>query len=316
MQLLNPLKNYAIAALVAGIAACAQHSTGPQKTQVLPADGGDLGKAYAEYAKAVDAGDKAQILKLSNPELADESVGFFQAMGKMGASQPMGGRQQGDRATLFLRAPTSDGQQTFASLRNATRAGSGWQFDNPLEQVTAKYASKPFYDCSKTAEFPCAIATAPDSVVSGTIVLHKYETFLHKTAPVYVMFDGFAVRMFDENAKTPKSTRVFLSSMGIVPEMIASDNNEDVSNVRLTLTAALLDLDVAPDGKSAHASYSKQGTLLEADIKDGLTIESNDGKRVRGRLNTDIKDMAAFNLYFDVATASVCHAQSSDCNHD
>lgn len=316
MRFLDRLKNFGLAALVVCIAACAQHSAGPQKTDVLPADGGDLGKAFAEYAKAVDAGDKAQILKLSSPELADKGVGYFQAMGKLGASQPIGGRQQGDRATLFLRAPTSNAQQTYASLWNATHAASGWQLDSPLEQVTVAYSSKPFYDCSKTAEFPCAITTAPDSIVSGTLSLNKYDTFVHKTAPVYVMFDGFAVRMFEENGKTPKSTRVFLSSTGVVPEMITSDHNKDVSSIRLILTAALLDLDVAPDGKSAHARYSKQGTVLNADIKDGLTIESNDGKRIRGRLNTDIKDVAAFNLYFDVATASVCHANSSDCGDD
>lgn len=316
MKSLNTLKNVSVAALVVCIAACAQHSAEPQKTEVLPADGGDLGKTYAEYAKAVDAGDKAQILKFSNPELADKGVAFFQFTGKLGTGQPIGGRQQGDRATLFVRAPTSTAQENFVSLRNATHAGSGWQFDSPLQQATAGYGNKPFYDCSKTAEFPCGILTAPDSIVSGTILLHKYDTFVHKTAPIFVMFDGFAVRRFDEDGKTPKGTRLFLSSMGIIPEVITNDHNKDMSSVRLTLTAPLLDLDVAPDGKSAHARLTDQGTLKKIDIKDGLTIEVNDGKRIRGRLNTDIKDLAAFNLYFDMATASVCHAQSSDCSHD
>lgn len=109
---------------------------------------------------------------------------------------------------------------------------------------------------------------------------------------------------------------MFLSIMGIIPEMITNSDNKDMASVRLTLTASLLDLNVAPDGKSAHARLTNQGTLKQIDIKDGLTIEANDGKRIRGRLNADIKDLAAFNLYFDVATASVCHAHSSNCSKD
>jgi hypothetical protein len=297
------------------LAACAQASAGPQKTEVLPADGGDLGKTYVEYAKAVDTGDLAQILKFSNPELADKTADFFHAMGKLGTSQPVGGRQQGDHATVFLRTGAkSNGNDIFA-LSNATRGSSGWRFESPLATVLTSYSSKPYGDCAKQPEFPCGVTTAPDSIVSGTITLHKYDTFVYKGPPVFAMFDGFAVRMFDKNDKAPKSTTVFLSSMGIIPEML-TNNDTRPNSVGVKLKAPLLQLDVAADGRTAHAALLDNHTTKKTDVSQGLMIEAADGKRIRGRLKADIKDLMEFDLYFDVAVASVCHQHGSGCGED
>src|ERR1700687_3626448 len=81
------------------------HAAGPAKTEVLPADGGDLGKAYVELAAGMKAGDKTRAGRLLDPRawhLADKQASWFSMFADMEKSKPSGGRRQGDRATLFL----------------------------------------------------------------------------------------------------------------------------------------------------------------------------------------------------------------------
>lgn len=288
--------------LAACLSAFAQSPAGPTMTTMLPADGGDLGKAYIEFASAVDAGDAARIANLADSAVGDKEAAFFQAFGKLSPRKPIGGRRQGDRATLFLQTAMDKGGGSY-ELWNATHTSAGWHFDSP-ENVVNFSIPNAGLDCKTKAEFPCAVSTAPDSIVSGTVLPHKYDSYLYKKAPEFRMFDGFAVRVFDGNDKMPKVTTVFLSSMGIMPGMLTREVDEP-NSVRYKLTMALLRLDVAADGKSAHVEFWNQNTRKQADVTSGLTIEAADGKRIRGRLKADVKELANFDLYFDIGTASV-----------
>jgi hypothetical protein len=79
------------------------------------------------------------------------------------------------------------------------------------------------------------------------------------------------------------------------------------------LSAPFLRLDVAADGKTAHAELWDHNTRKQAGITEDLTIESSDGNRIRGRLKTDLKELAKIDLYFDLATASMCYTDGDKC---
>ena len=67
------------------------HAAGPAKTEVLPADGGDLGKAWAELAAAMKAGDAGRAGKLLDPKawhLADKQASWFSMFADMEKSKP------------------------------------------------------------------------------------------------------------------------------------------------------------------------------------------------------------------------------------
>lgn len=293
------LKIVCVSVFAMCLVACAQSSAGPTKTEVLPADGGELGKAYVEFASAVDAGDTARIGKLINPDDADSKLAVLQAFGKLGSSKPVGGRRQGDHATLFLQT----GEHAYEFV-NATHGATGWLFDSPMKQLPVGIEGDE-RDCAGKTEYPCALITAPDAVVSGSVTLNKYDTFVYKKAPAFSMLDGFAVRELDDG-KTLKHTSLFISSMGIMPGMFTHAAGSDAPNdVRYRLAFGLVKMDVAPDGKSANIEIWDGGSEKTAKVADGLTIEVADGKRIRGRLIADVKDVARFNLYFDIATVSV-----------
>jgi len=305
---------FAFVSFAALIAGCAQSvASGAVKTEALPADGGDVGKSYAEFASAVAANDKARLAKFAAPDVADKGPSYFQMLGDMSARKPIGGRRQGDHATLFLQIAGSGNGNSF-ELWNAKLAQPNWQFENPFSsRIAISYPARPYHDCSKRAEFPCGVTTAPDSIVSGSVTLTKFDSDLYKTAPVFALFDGFAVRMFEGEGKEPKSTRIYLSSMGILPQTV-TDTDLSPGTVRNALTAALLDVDVAANGKLAQAAFWQANQVKKSEIKEGIAIESNDGKRIRGRVKTSTDSMA-IDVYFDIATASGCHSDDSDtCN--
>ena len=294
------LKIGSASVFAACLVACAQSSAGPAKTEVLPADGGEIGKAYTEFASAVDAGDTARISKLMDPDEADSKLSVLQAFGKLSPNKPVGGRRQGDHATLFLQI--GEGAYKFA---NARHGATGWMFDSPIKQLPVGIEGDE-RDCSAKADFPCALITAPDAIVSGSVTLNKYDTFIYNKPPTFWMLDGFAVRELDDDGKTLKRTSLFMSSMGIMPGIFThATGGNDPSDTRYTLAFGLVRMKVAPDGKSADIEIWNGGTEKTTKVADGLTIEVADGKRMRGRLVTDVKDVAKFDLYFDIATASV-----------
>lgn len=274
------------------------------KTEALPPDGGEVGQAYAEFASAVDAGDQARIARYVDSALADKGPAFLQAFGKLVPRKPIGGRRQGDRATLFLQTAVEKGGGPY-QLWNATLTPAGWHFDGP-EDVVPFGIPDPGLDCKGKTKFPCATSTAPDSIVSGGLVLNKYDTFVFKKAPAFRLLDGFAVRNVDEDSKALKSTTIFLSSTGIMPGMLTREV-DDPNSVRYKLTSGLLRLDVAADGKSAHVEFWDHNSRKQGDVSAGLSIDTADGKRIRGALKADITDMAKVDVVFDLGTASVSY---------
>jgi hypothetical protein len=281
------------------LAACGHPAAGPVKTEVLPADGGEVGKAFVEYVNAVARGDKTQIAKLSLSEPKNSDADYFKFL--LSNDHAFGGRQQGDYATLFLQAAVSEKENGVATW-NAMRTNGVWQFETPWNAIPLSYSPKPFHDCATYLQFPCAVITAPDSVVTGTVVLHAYDTDVYEKAPEFSMLDGFAVRMVGEN-KESMGTRIYLSAMGIIPETL-TNYQTDADSIRYQLRGPLLDLTLGADGKTAKATLWNKNEEKKADVQGGVTIESNDGKRIRGRVKTDIKDVMAIDVYFDLAVAS------------
>ncbi len=281
-----------------------QPSPVAMKTEALPSDGGELGKAYAGFARAVDAGDQARISRYVDSAVAEKGPAFLQAFGKLVPRKPVGGRRQGDRGTLFLQTAAKKGGGSYQSW-NATLTPAGWHFDGP-EDVVAFEIPEPGLDCKGKTKFPCATSTAPDSIVSGGLVLNRYDTFVFKKAPAYRFLDGFAVRNVDEDSKALKSTTIFLSTTGIMPGMLTREI-DDPDSVRYKLTTGLLRLDVAADGRSAHVEFWDHGSRKQGEVGAGLSIDNADGTRIRGALKADVKDMAKVDVVFDVGAASVSY---------
>jgi len=281
-----------------------QPSPVAMKTEALPPDGGELGKAYAEFASAVDAGDEAGIARYVDSAVADKGPAFLQAFGKLVPRKPIGGRRQGNRATLFLQIAVEKRGGSY-QLWNATRTPAGWHFDDPVDVVPFGIPD-PGLDCNGKTKFPCALSTAPDSIVSGGLVLNKYDTFLFKKAPAVRLLDGFAVRNVDEDSKALTSTTIFLSSTGIMPGMLTREVG-DSDSVRYKLTTGLLRLDVAADRKSAHVEFWDHNSRTQGDVTAGLSIDTAGGKRIRGALKADVKDVAKIDVMFDLGTASVSY---------
>ena len=290
--------------LGSSLVAPGQPSRVATNTEELPSDGGEVGKAYAEFASAVDAGDEARIAKYVDSALADKGPAYLQAFGKLVGRKPIGGRRQGDRATLFLQTAVLKSGNSY-ELRNATRTPAGWHFDGPMDVVPFGIPD-PGLDCNGKTKFPCALSTAPDSIVSGGLVLNKYDTFLFKKAPAVRLLDGFAVRNVDEDSKALTSTTIFLSSTGIMPGMLTREVG-DSDSVRYKLTTGLLRLDVAADRKSAHVEFWDHNSRTQGDVTAGLSIDTAGGKRIRGALKADVKDVAKIDVMFDLGTASVSY---------
>jgi hypothetical protein len=289
--------------------ACSRTAT-QAKTEVLPDDGGDLGKAFLELSAALKAADKDRVGKLLDPNqwhLADKDPSWFKQFDRFGDAHPTGGRRQGDRATLFLESGT--GTATYYSMSDATRTASGWQFDSPMSFGSS--FGDPLRDCGESTLFPCAETTAPDNVVSGSVTPHSAGRISKSDLPPIAMFDGLAARMLEPEGDALKSTFVLLAGKGINPRMVAQSHDPD--HVAQWLGYPIVKLDIAGDGKSAKVFYYDGVLQKRFDVADGLNIEPGVANRIRGRLKTDVKDVALLDLKFDLGTASVCHNGEYNC---
>lgn len=279
---------------------------GPIRTEPLPANGGDVGKAYTDLAAAMRAGDKERAGRLLDPRqwhLSNKQKSWFEMFADMGNMQPAGGRLQGDRATLFL--VNKAGNPLEFRYMSATRTSSGWQFDSPTT-FGSSFSKAEARDCKSSEVFPCGARTAPDAMVAGTITPRQPDP--HGPASCRVI-DGLAVRMVDE-AKHSVGTRVLLSIHGINPEAVALSGDPD--EVKGWLGWPVLSLDVAPGGKSAKLEYYDGMSRKTFDVAKGLNVEASAPDRVRGQLKTEI-DKVAFDLSFDLGAASSCQAEAYRC---
>ena len=74
-----------------------------------------------------------------------------------------------------------------------------------------------------------------------------------------------------------------------------------------------LTLDVAPDGKSAKIEYFDGYSRKNFDVTSGLSIDTSVSNRIHGHLKTDARDVANFDITFDISTASDCFVDKYQC---
>lgn len=287
------------ASLTVVLASCSQTASAPIKTVALPSDGGEVGKAFVAYVDAlkrndIDAAGKA----LAKPDVLKRSSSK-DILDNIGNAGPTGGRQQGDRATLFLvRGPADD---VRIVLYNASRVAGVWKFDTPLLSGT-KFHPSPL-DCRSGNKFPCGVETAPDAVVYGTVPTmdgHGQQALI----------DGFAAHTL--KGGTSSGTLVVLAGHGIEPELLHV--SADPHEVEGWLRWPVLHIDIAPDNKHAHAAFFSGASVEEFDVADGLAIESTDKGRIRGRLDVTSKKGGAIQARFDIADTSTCNVDTDRCD--
>lgn len=292
------------------------------KMEVLPPDGGELGKAYLELIEVLKTADKVKVEKLLEPRyvhLLDQAPSLFEDYYDDFSTykkEVVGGRRQGNRATLFLFGLSLSKSKTYSFI-NATYNKDGWQFDTPTPRGSYPFTEWDQFtgNCQKNPNlFPCAVMTGPDSQVSGTI--HSYETYRNTNTPIRtaVLLDGFAVKLIDPKTKSLKSIQVILSPTGINPEMVARCALP--ADVIERLGESTLTLDVTPDGKSAKLEYvTDDGDWRKKfDINNSeLNIDTSTPNRIRGHLKLDEKDAAKFNVKFDIGTVSDCIHENGRC---
>jgi len=287
MHIRNPLRFFWLAIAAVLFSAC--NSPPPQKTELLPADGGDLGKAFTELQTALAAGDNTRAGKLLYPKWhVDGDGSSYSALLK--GLKPTGGKRQGDRATLFVLG------EHYAAF-NATYAANGWYFDLPTPIFFAEDEKS---DCTVSSQrFPCGATSAPDSQVSGSASEQDNEKILKVP-----LFDGFAVREISIGKRAPLWTRLILTGTAVDPQVLARSNSP--SSLANGLSMYVLTLDIAPDGKSAHGRYNGYTGTRRFDVRDGtgLSLDTNQPKRLRGRVTADIKDAGKLDVTFDVGIAS------------
>jgi hypothetical protein len=299
---------FALGCCAATAAVCA-NAAGPVKTEVLPASGGDLGKAYVDLAAAMKAGDKVRAGKLLDPRawhLANKEKSWFGMFADMDKEHPAGGRLQGDRGTLFLSNAANPLKFRYMS---ATRTSGGWQFDSPTS-FGSSFRRSEARDCKTSKVFPCGVKTAPDSVVSGAIVPRSPAPDM----PVkYQLIDGLAVPLVAAKGGASAGTRVILSIHGIVPEAVAlSGDPQEVSG---WLGWPVISLEIARDGKTAKMEYYDGMSRRSFDVARGLTVELTTPGRIRGQLKTEI-EKTVFDVSFDLANTSSCQIDAYRCGPD
>jgi hypothetical protein len=290
--------------------ASSAYAASPARTETLPADGGDLGKAYVELAVAMKAGDKERSQRLLDPRqwhLANKEKSWFGMFADMGEMRPAGGRIQGDRATLFL--ANKAGNPNEYRYMSATRTSAGWRFDSPTT-FGSSFGRSEARDCAASKVFPCGAKTAPDSVVSGTIVPRNPNPDL---PVIYRVIDGLATRMVGAPGGAPTGTRILLSIHGINPEALAL--NGDPDEVKGWLGWPVISLLIPKDGAPARMEYYDGLSRQNVDVPKGLTLEASAPDRVRGRLKAEI-DKVAFDVQFDLAATSTCQTDKYRCGQD
>ncbi|OQX06200.1 MAG: hypothetical protein BWK76_26520 [Desulfobulbaceae bacterium A2] len=278
-------------------------------TEALPADGGELGKAMIELKQAFQAADKARAAKLLDPgawHLDSKESGWFARISEQLAKfSPVGGRRQGDRATLFV----AD-QQPYYAMLNATRSSGAWVFDSPIPVGSRLDPSG--RDCSVLpTRFPCAATSAPDAQVAGTLQSYRVDPETKARFRPAAVLDGLAVRMVDPQTQELKSTLIVLSGTGINPAMVGLSSEPD--QVSGWLKSPVLVLEVAPDGKRAAVKYADGISPQSFEVTSGLRIDTQTPNRVRGELKTDQQGVAQFDIIFDIGTLSDCLAGVYQC---
>lgn len=292
------------------IAVCAKAGEAQRgKTEVLQADGGELGKAFVELKQALKTADKARAAKLLDPSVwhldNKKPEWFAQLNERLTQYSAVGGRRQGDRATLFV-----VNEVPYYALMNATYAAGGWRFDTPSPPGSS-FSSPPRNCKAFPTRFPCAALSAPEALISGVVQSHRVDPETKKPFPPFVLFDGLAVRMLDGQTKALKATWIVLSGTGLNPQMVSL--SEEPDDVTRWLSYPVLTLYVAPDGKSAKAYYYDGYSPKEFDVIGGLHIDTKTPNRIRGQLKTDMKDAAKFDITFDIGTASDCLDEQYHC---
>ena len=284
-------------------------AAGGDKTDVLPANGGELGTAFNELRAAFKAADKTSAARLLDqtawhPENKDRGW-FSQFSEQLAEYSVAGGHRQGDHATLFVVT-----RQPYYAMMNATRVAGKWQFESPVPRGTGFGPTS--RDCRLSpTRFPCGASSAPDALVSGIVQSHRIDPETKEPFHPVTLFDGIAVRMLDAETGKLKSLRIILSGTGINPQMVALSWEPD--QVRDWLGYPVLTLDVSPDGKSAKCQYHDGISPEEFGLAEGLNIKTKALKRVRGRLKTDVKDVAKFDVMFDIGIASACVSDKYQC---
>lgn len=298
-----------VVVLASMLAGCGGGGGNDAKTEALPSDGGEVGKAWLTFYGAMQAGD----VETSKRHLDDrrwttgnKPAKWFQQFATDPADRPMGGRLKGDRATLFLDA-SGGGSPDYRHV-NATRMGDHWVFDNPTTYGSS-FSLSDGRDCSGGVTiFPCGVETAPQGQVGGTVTKLKTSDNEPTTE---VLLDGFAVRMLPSEGAAPTATRVVLSAYGINPAGLALST--DPAHADGWLGWPVLRLLIAADGKSAELEYYGGSARKKVTVTSGLTLEANTPGRIKGRVQAEIPEGAKVDAHFDLGTASMCRADQYPC---
>ena len=291
-------KPAAAAPTAAAAPAQAKPQPGPPQSAALPADGGEVGKQYRELIAALQAGDYVRSSKLvyqadpKNPYVSAKAD-VEDLLPNMQKLHVVGGVWQADRATLFL----DDGAALHGYV-SASLTDTGWL----LDFVVPRSADDDFlrvYKCTTSKFFPCAAKTFPDAKVSGTIKPYPASAYAG-APPSKVVLDGFGVRGFDAKTRALAYTEIILSADAFEPHFFGT---EDLASHEGDSSPAFR-LRIAPDGKSAKLGYVARAP--EIDATSGLSVDFSTPNRARGHFKMDVKDVAQFDVNFDVGTASEC----------
>lgn len=284
--------------------------TPPAKTEALPADGGEVGKAYNELIAAYQTVDSERANRLveqygSTPSPLEKKDADY-ALKDMLKVHPTGGVRQGDRATLFL-----DGGN-WHGYYSASHVGDAWVFDSSNPSVWEE-TPRDVVDCRTGKYFPCGTKTFPDTQVWGSSKVYRDAPNNNMIPSGDVMIDGYGVRLLDPQTKALKYTQIVLANEGFGQHALAIQVGPD----GVTGFGPVF-LRIAPDNKTAKLIFlnaTPDGEHPETDATPGLTLDTSTPHRMRGHLKLDATGMAQFDLNFDVDTASECLWGTGQCGN-
>lgn len=278
-------------------------------SEALPADGGDVGKAYADLVAAYQNLDTARFNTLvenfGTPGDPLTKKDTDQLLVEMQALHPAGGVRQGTRATLFLSGDALHG--TFS----ASLEDGHWAFDSMNPQSWKDDPRDPMPNCEISQLFPCRVQTFPDAKVAGTATVYRAAPDNSSMPASGVLLDGYGVRMIDRKTKALQFTQIVLSSEALHPVWRASD---EVDNAAMGSVV----LHVAADGKSTKLMYINAVPFdqhVQVDATHALVLDTTVPNRMRGHLTLDAKDLANIDVNFDVGIASACKVGESRCGN-
>lgn len=281
----------------------------PPKPEALGADGGEIGALYQQLASASQAGDTKRVASLT-----DYTTGAYETSAEdlkkhaaeLAAHHPVGGVRVGDRATLLL-----EGAGNLSAALGASRLGSGWVFDAQSPGSNAVDA-RVLTNCKTGKWFPCAMATFPDSQVSGIVHPVIVDAKNHDNLPASTtLLDGYGVRMLDASGGKLKFTRVVMVNTAFEPKRLLAETIDDDESM-----SSAVRLDIEPGGKTATMVYWRYGRKDDlGDVSSGLSLDNATPERVRGRVKVDSKQVGQFDIVFDVGTLSACKIDTNNCGN-